>query len=93
MKTTQATATETINMYLAPENHARPGVSRESLWCRHSYELVVIGYNQQLLGTMVLDVVSNHLRALSLLVFCRAKVNGIGARVGAVSEPSASQTN
>lgn len=61
------------NTCLPPENHARPGVSRESLWRRHSYELVVIGYNQQLLGTVVLDVVPIHLRALSLFVLCGSK--------------------
>lgn len=78
-------------MYLAPENHARPGVSRESLWCRHSYELVVIGYNQQLLGTMVLNVVPSHLRALSLLVLCGSKGKWNTRFVGLI-EPAASQT-
>lgn len=77
-------------MYLASENHARPGVSRESLWRRHSYELVVIGYNQQLLGTMVLDVVPIHLRALSLFVLYGSRSEGRGAYVAGLPEPPAS---
>lgn len=80
-------------MYLPPENHARPGVSRESLWRRHSYELVVIGYNQQLLGTMILDVVTLHLRPLSLFVLCGSKDEWkwCVCRRDTKPEPSASQ--
>lgn len=89
--------TKKTKTYLPPENHARPGVSRESLRGRYSDELVVIGYNQKLLGAVVLDVVPGHLRALSFLVLCGSTGDGTAKRKRCVlwrglQKPSTQQT-